>query len=199
MSALTAGFATPVLSAQTTFRAVLSALARPGSVHPIGAVVAAPAPLSAGMAAVALSLCDHDTPMWLDAGLRARDDVVTWLRFHCGSPIVDEPRAAAFALVSEPSELPAFDRFDLGTADYPDQSTTIVLQLDTLRSGSDLLLTGPGIQHRQSLRAAPLPEDIRARLIANRSLFPRGVDLILVAAGEVAGLPRSVRVVSEEH
>jgi alpha-D-ribose 1-methylphosphonate 5-triphosphate synthase subunit PhnH len=101
--------------------------------------------------------------------------------------------------VSEPSELPAFDRFDLGTADYPDQSTTIVLQLDTLRSGSDLLLTGPGIQHRQSLRAAPLPEDIRARLIANRSLFPRGVDLILVAAGEVAGLPRSVRVVSEEH
>jgi alpha-D-ribose 1-methylphosphonate 5-triphosphate synthase subunit PhnH len=137
--------------------------------------------------------------MWLDAGLRASDEAVTWLRFHCGSPIVDEPRAAAFALVSEPSGLPALDRFDLGTADYPDRSTTIVLQLDTLRSGTDLLLTGPGILGRLPLRAAPLPEDIRARLIANRSLFPRGVDLILVAAGEVAGLPRSVRVVSEEH
>ena len=67
---MTSGFATPVLSAQTTFRAVLNALARPGSVHPMTVAVSVPPPLAAGAAAIALTLCDHDTPIWLDAGYR---------------------------------------------------------------------------------------------------------------------------------
>jgi len=195
---MTAGFATPVLSAQTTFRAVLNALARPGTVHPITAEVSAPAPLSAGAAALALTLCDHDTPIWLDAGLRCAASVIAWLRFYCGSAIVDDPRAAAFAFVSKPSELPPFDRFNPGMPDYPDRSTTIVLQLESLGSGPALVLTGPGIRGRQSLRASPLPRDIGEWLVANRSLFPRGTDLILVTANEVAALPRSARVVGEE-
>jgi alpha-D-ribose 1-methylphosphonate 5-triphosphate synthase subunit PhnH len=33
--------------------------------------------------------------------------------------------------------------------------------------------------------------------MANRDLFPRGVDLILTADEEVSALPRSVRVLSE--
>ena len=195
---MTSGFATPVLSAQTTFRAVLNALARPGSVHPMTVAVSAPPPLAAGAAAIALTLCDHDTPIWLDAGLRSAASVIAWLRFHCGSTIVDDPRAAAFALASAPSELPPFDRFNPGMPDYPDRSTTIVLQVESLRSGPALILTGPGVRDRQSLRASPLPHDIGERLIANRRLFPRGVDLILATANEVAALPRSVRVAGEE-
>jgi alpha-D-ribose 1-methylphosphonate 5-triphosphate synthase subunit PhnH len=195
---MTAGFATPVLSAQTTFRAVLNALARPGSVHPITSVVSAPSPLSAGAAALALTLCDHDTPIWLDDGLCSAAPAVAWLRFHCGSTIVDDSRAAAFAFVSRPSELPPLDRFNPGMLDYPDRSTTIVLQVESLRSGPALLLTGPGIRGRQSLRGSPLLSDITDRLATNRNLFPRGIDLILVTANEVAALPRSTRVVAEE-
>jgi alpha-D-ribose 1-methylphosphonate 5-triphosphate synthase subunit PhnH len=37
-----------------------------------------------------------------------------------------------------------------------------------------------------------LPADLHDRLVANRALFPRGVDLILVSANSVAALPRSV-------
>ncbi len=198
MSAITAGFATPVLSAQKTFRAVLNALARPGSIQSITDRVSPPPPLSPEAAAVALTLCDHDTPLWLDADLRSADAVLAWLRFHCGSPVVDDPGSAAFALVSTPTELLPFDHFNLGQPDYPDRSTTIVLQLDSLRSGPELLLQGPGIRGRQSLRASPLPQDIRTRLIANRELFPRGVDLILVADQEVAALPRSVCVARKD-
>ena len=44
-------------------------------------------------------------------------------------------------------------------------------------------LSGPGIADRASLAADPLPDDLGERLAANRALFPRGVDLILVAAG----------------
>ncbi len=195
---MTAGFAQPVLSAQTTFRTVLNAVAHPGRAYPITVAVSAPPPLSPGAAALALTLCDHDTPLWLDAGLRASEAVVAWLRFHCGSTIVDDPREAAFAIASEACDLPRFERFSLGASDYPDRSTTIILQVESLHTGPVLQLTGPGIKDRQVVRASPLPDDIDARLIANRSRFPRGVDLLLVTDHEVAALPRSVRLLSGE-
>lgn len=58
-----AGFVDPVMSAQTTFRAVLAATSRPGTVWPIEVELSSHAPLSRGAAAVALTLCDRDTPI----------------------------------------------------------------------------------------------------------------------------------------
>jgi len=191
------GFADPVLSAQSTFRAILEATARPGSVQPLAAAVSAPPPLSAGAAALALTLCDHDTGVWLDVDLRAADDVVEWLRFHCGCRLVDAPREAAFAFATAPRTLPPLAELNLGSPDYPDRSTTIVLQVESLRSGMTLVLTGPGIRGRRTLRAGPLPDDMPALLAVNRGWFPCGIDLLLVTASEVAGLPRSVRIASE--
>jgi alpha-D-ribose 1-methylphosphonate 5-triphosphate synthase subunit PhnH len=182
-----------VLTAQATFRAVLDAMAAPGTVRPIATTTSAPPPLASTAAAVALTLCDHDTPVWLDAALRPNDDVCAWLRLHCGCRIVAEPPAAAFAFVGAPRELPPIDAFCLGTPDYPDRSATIVLQVASLRAGPPLALCGPGIRDRQVLCASGLPDDMPARLAANRALFPRGVDFILAAPNEIAALPRSVR------
>jgi alpha-D-ribose 1-methylphosphonate 5-triphosphate synthase subunit PhnH len=192
-----AGFADPVTSAQSAFRAILAATSRPGTVCPIGVDVSAPPPLSPAVAAIALTLCDQDTPVWLDAPLRASAEVAAWLRFHCGAKIVDDPATASFALVADARGLPTFECFNLGSADYPDRSTTIVLGIDSFRAGPELVLEGPGIKTRQTLRAAPLPDDIASCLTFNRSLFPRGVDLILASANEIAALPRSVRLVNE--
>jgi alpha-D-ribose 1-methylphosphonate 5-triphosphate synthase subunit PhnH len=189
------GFADPVMAAQSTFRAVLAATARPGTVWPIAAELAPPEPLSRGAAAIALTLCDQDTPVWLDACLRATDAIAQWLRFHCGAKIVDDPGAAAFAFAGDANALPDFARFNLGSVDYPDRSTAIVVQVQSLQSGLPLVLAGPGIRDRQILRAAPLPPDISERLADNRALFPRGVDLLLASADAVAALPRSVRLV----
>jgi alpha-D-ribose 1-methylphosphonate 5-triphosphate synthase subunit PhnH len=191
-----AAFADPVLQAQSTFRAILEALARPGTVQPLREAVDAPAPLSAGAAAIALTLCDHDTPVWLDAGLRA-NDVAEWLRFHCGCPLVENPRDAAFAFVGGIENLPPFEAFNLGTAEYPDRSTTIVLQVESFDEGINLALEGPGIRDRASFCAKPLPADIAERYSVNRALFPRGVDLLLATRTAVAGLPRSVRIVED--
>jgi alpha-D-ribose 1-methylphosphonate 5-triphosphate synthase subunit PhnH len=197
------GFDQPVFQAQSAFRAILDALARPGtvqglgSVHAPGETVDAPAPLSAGAAAVALALCDHDTPVWLDGGLRRNDEVAQWLRFHCGCPLVENPRDAAFAFASDIETLPPFETFGLGTAEYPDRSTTIVLQVESFERGTSLALEGPGIRGRTPFCAGPLPQDIAARLAANRTLFPRGVDLVLATATAVLGLPRSVRIVGD--
>jgi alpha-D-ribose 1-methylphosphonate 5-triphosphate synthase subunit PhnH len=196
---IAAGFVDPVVSAQTVFRAVLTATSRPGTVWPIGMELSAPAPLSGGAAAVALTLCDRDTSVWLDPPLCATKAVAAWLRFHCGAKVVEQPEAASFAFAADPIALPPFEHFNLGTADYPDRSTTIVLLIETFQSGHDLVLRGPGIRNQQSLRAAPLPNDISERLKFNRSLFPRGVDLLLVTADQIAALPRSVRLHAEEE
>ena len=192
-----ANFPSSVLAAQSTFRAILDATARPGSVQPITGTIGAPQPLSSGAAAVALTLCDHDTPVWIDTGLAASTPVSEWLRFHCGCLIVPNPRDAAFAFASEPKALPPFDAFNLGSADYPDRSTTIVLQVASFETGLRLKLTGPGIRERIPFCADPLPADIAVRLAFNRGLFPRGVDLMLVTNNAVAALPRSVRVAEE--
>ena len=190
----TSGIAGAVLAAQSTFRKVMDATARPGSIHSVGAMASAPVPLAQAAAAIALTLFDHDTPVWLDAPLAASEDVVTWLRFQTGCPIVADPGESAFALVSDVAALPPFAAFACGTPDYPDRSTTLILQLPTLTGGVELSLSGPGIRGTAALHAGGLPEDFVERNAANRALFPLGVDLLLVTASDVAALPRTTIV-----
>jgi alpha-D-ribose 1-methylphosphonate 5-triphosphate synthase subunit PhnH len=192
-------FLDAVLDAQATFRAVLGAMARPGTVAQLKQPSDAPPPLAAGAAAIALTLCDQDTAVWLDPPLRASSAVLEWLRFHTAARLVEKPDSAAFAFVGVPDQLPPFDRFSLGTPEYPDRSTTIVLQVETLREGRRLFLRGPGIRGQRSMQAAPLPPDLPERLAANRRLFPRGIDLLFAAEAEVMALPRSVHVTAGDR
>jgi alpha-D-ribose 1-methylphosphonate 5-triphosphate synthase subunit PhnH len=183
-----------VFAAQSTFRKVMDATARPGSIQTSGPVAGAPAPLAQAAAAIALALFDHDTPVWIDAPLAASETVASWLRFNTGCPIVGDSDQCAFALVSDTTALPPLETFALGTPDYPDRSTTLIVQVPTLTSGAELTLSGPGIRGTACLRVGGLPEDFIARNAANRALFPRGVDLLLVAGHDIAALPRTTIV-----
>jgi alpha-D-ribose 1-methylphosphonate 5-triphosphate synthase subunit PhnH len=191
---IAAAFEDPVLSAQATFRAVLDATARPGTIAQLQAALASPKPLATAAAAIALTLCDQDTPVWLDPPLRSSANVIDWLRFHTGVRIIDEPDLSAFAFVSAPREAPPFEQFNLGTPDYPDRSTTIVLQVDGFRGGPAMVLSGPGIRDRHNVQASPLPDDFVMQLAANRRRFPCGVDLLLASETQVVALPRSLQL-----
>src|SRR5215470_17322640 len=111
ISELPAGFADKVLSAQSTFRSVMDAMARPGSVQRIHAAAGTPAPMMPGTAAIALTLFDHDTPVWLDAAMSAGGDVAKWLKFHTSAPVVTDSSASSFAVVGDPQNLPPLDGF----------------------------------------------------------------------------------------
>ena len=185
-----------VVTAQATFRAVMNATARPGSVQTLHHAPSAPEPLTVGAAALALALFDHDTPIWLDAVLSEKPAVADWLRFQTGASLTADPMEAAFALVSDTAHLPPLHLFNPGTPEYPDRSTTLILQVDTFATGSRIVLMGPGIRGRQLLQAAPLPADLLAQVALNRGLFPRGVDLLLVSSNSVAAIPRSVRLMT---
>lgn len=192
--ALAGGFADPVFDAQSVFRAVMDAMARPGTVCPIVPKLAPPAPLSPSAAAVAATLIDGDTPVWLGTTLATAPKVRQWLTFHTGAPIVDLPSEAAFALVADTAKMPALDSFAQGTQAYPDRSTTLVLQVASLEGGERLVLSGPGIKDTARLRVRALPLRFAEQWAANATRFPRGVDVILAAPGAVACLPRSVRL-----
>ena len=191
---LPAGFADKVLSAQTTFRSVMDAMARPGSVQRIAVAAGAPHPMMHGTAAIALTLFDHDTPVWLDPRMSGIPDVTKWLKFHTGAPVIADSSVCHFALVGEAEMLPALDRFAFGSNEYPDRSTTLILQVRSLTPGAGLRLVGPGVRGASEFDVALLPADFLAQWAANQASFPLGIDLILAAGPRLAALSRCISV-----
>jgi alpha-D-ribose 1-methylphosphonate 5-triphosphate synthase subunit PhnH len=186
------GFADPVLDSQRAFRSLLDAMARPGRVVTMPELDAPP-PLGVAAAAACLTLLDHDTPLWIDAAA-ATPDVVAWLRFHAGVPLVGHAGQARFALVVEPAALPALEAFDAGTDERPDLSATLVLQVAGLVAGAGLRLRGPGIDGEARLEVVGAPAGLGMACRANTARFPRGIDLVLCAGPRLAALPRTTRV-----
>ncbi len=84
------GFADPVRDAQTTFRAVLDAMARPGRLHHAGQNLnrAGAARSCHGCSAVDADSTTRRRSGWTLPPLPARG----WLAFHCGAAIVDATR-----------------------------------------------------------------------------------------------------------
>jgi alpha-D-ribose 1-methylphosphonate 5-triphosphate synthase subunit PhnH len=192
--AIDGGFADPVFDAQKVFRAVMDAMAQPGTVQSSGDLTVPPAPLSAVAAAVALALCDADTPLWLDPAVQSSSAARHWLGFHTGAPLANTPADAHFAIVTDPAELMALENFAQGTQEYPDRSTTLIMQVSSLSGGTALHLEGPGIETSASIAPTSLPRHFVEQWKQNHARFPRGVDVILAAPEGVACLPRTTRI-----
>jgi alpha-D-ribose 1-methylphosphonate 5-triphosphate synthase subunit PhnH len=194
---LPAGFVDKVLSAQSTFRAVMDAMARPGSVQRIEPIAGTPACMMRGTAAIALTLFDHNTPIWLDAEMSETLAVAKWLKFHTSAPVITDSSIASFALIGDAPGLPALERFSFGSNEYPDRSTTLILQVESLTQGPAIELRGPGIDGTTMLRAAIQPPDLLERLAINQPLFPRGIDVVLVHDDAIVAIPRTTRLVAK--
>lgn len=194
---LPAGFADKVASAQSIFRSVMDAMARPGCVQHLVAPVGTPRLVMRGTAAIALTLFDHDTPIWLDERMSETTEVAKWLKFHSGAPVITDSSICSFALVGNAGALPDLDRFSFGSNEYPDRSTTLILQVEDLTQGRDYQLRGPGIDGVAVLRATIAPSDLFDRLAINATLFPRGIDVVLVADDRIVAIPRTTRLVGK--
>lgn len=182
---------------QQVFRCCLTALSRPWTPVAVPAFVPGEGALYPSTMSVLIALADFETRIWLDDRARADASVVDSLVFRTGAVITDQPAKATFAVVSRGAELPPLDQFGQGTADYPDQSTTVLIQVAALRS-SGPAFRGPGIQTTIEGSAEPLPANFETQLHANRARFPLGVDLLLLTPEQVVGLPRSTRLITGE-
>jgi len=181
------GFADPVAQAQSTFRAVLDAMARPGTIHAAGIGMAPPAPLDPATAAVLLTLVDGDAQLHIAAECAAAHD---WVVFHCGTTPCDTSATAGFVVTTRFPDLAALSA---GSDEAPEESATLVLQVAALGTGRAWRLAGPGLKVPRVLHC-DLPADFAARWAANHALFPRGVDLVLCAGTSLAAIPRSISV-----
>jgi alpha-D-ribose 1-methylphosphonate 5-triphosphate synthase subunit PhnH len=85
----------------------------------------------------------------------------------------------------------------LGSIEYPDRSTTVILQVESLTQGQVYELRGPGIDGTVVLRAVIEPRDLFERLAINATLFPRGIDVVLVHDDDIVALPRTTRLVAK--
>ncbi|MCJ8138761.1 phosphonate C-P lyase system protein PhnH [Falsirhodobacter halotolerans] len=180
---LSGGFADPARQSAHAFRAVMEAMARPGTLHDLTGAVAPG--LSVAAATVILTLTDGTTPLHL-AGAADTEALRRWVAFHTGAPLVGAEQAA-FA-VGRWADLLPVDRFSVGVPAYPDRSATLIVEVPTL-SAMGPRLTGPGIATAATLA---LP-DIAA-FQANRALFPLGFDTILTCGARLAALTRSTNV-----
>ena len=140
-------FSQPVFDMQRVFRVVLDAMSRPARLCRLPVFPqSVPDGLSPVLGDLALTLCDGESPLWLSPGLR-NDGTTTWLRFHCGCPIVEEVDKAAFALVADVAELPPEDfaeRWRENTSGFP-------LGVDMLLCGTDGVAGLPRTTHLERL------------------------------------------------
>lgn len=187
------GFADPVFDAQTAFRMLMDCMARPGEIGEVALSLSPPAPLGIAAGAVMLTLCDHDTPVWLSPKL-SQSPVPGWLAFHGGAPVTPERHDARFAFFETKAPLPALGAFALGTQEYPDRSTTLILEVASLKDGQPLLLRGPGIRDTAGIAPSGLPADFLRQWSENGALFPRGVDVVLTAGRQLVALPRTCKI-----
>jgi alpha-D-ribose 1-methylphosphonate 5-triphosphate synthase subunit PhnH len=181
---LEGGFSAPATQAARGFRALMEAMARPGTIQDIEGA-APPAPLSAAAGTAILTLCDAETPLYL-AGTYDTPEIRAWVAFHTGAPVLG-PSHAMFA-VGTWEALQPLDAYQIGRSDYPDRSATLIVEMPELRA-EGATLRGPGIKETASLS---LPEV--AAFQANRTLFPRGLDFFFTCGSQVAALPRTTEV-----
>lgn len=184
----------PVHDSQRLFRQILMAMSEPGTLHALDASHPPAGEIGPAVWGTLLTLCDLDTRIWIADELDS-PSLREALVFHTDCLLTHEPAYADFALVT-PAALVRAPDFALGSDDYPDRSTTLLVVLESLSEEGGLQLSGPGIPvtrtlglgDRQAVR--PLVDMLRT----NRRFFPCGLDAILTCGTWLAAIPRSTRI-----
>lgn len=181
------GFGNPPVSAAHAFRAAMGAMARPGQLQEIAGVTP-PEGVSVAAGSLLLTLCDPETGVYLAPDVDS-EALRGWLAFHTGAPIVVAEQAD-FALGGW-QELQPLSRFRIGTAEYPDRSATLIVEMGCL-DVPNAVLNGPGIKDAARMQ---LPEF--AAFQANAALYPLGLDFFFTSGSQIAALPRSTQITVE--
>ena len=188
------GFADLARDAQASFRATMDAMARPGTIKTTPVPVNAPQPLNPTMAMLALTLCDFDSPIWLDDNITQSEAAKSFIAFHTSAPVTKDKATAQFALLTSPASIGNLSEFAQGTDEYPDRSTTLIIQVGAISNSPFVTLSGPGIETTASLSVEGLDETFWSQAQRNSQLFPRGVDFIFVSDTQLCCLPRSTKI-----
>lgn len=205
MTTITTAFKDAVHDSQHCFRQLLKAMSEPGQTVSLDRCPGFGSMHSATTQTL-LTMADNVTPIWLSPSFATDQPIIDNLRFYCGSSIASSPEHATFAVISA-MDTTSFDwsaaQFNLGSEEYPDQSTTVLVEFEGQlkgqtdeHKGQTVLLSGPGIESTQRLNITGAPEAFVKFLIQRqeRFTFPLGVDLLLISHSQVVAIPRTTKV-----
>jgi alpha-D-ribose 1-methylphosphonate 5-triphosphate synthase subunit PhnH len=173
--------------AHRAFRAVLDALARPGTTTHL--------PVSAGVLSALgplLALADLDTPVCvLGDGATATEQWLGAVALATSAPASGLGEARLVAVL-RPVTVDELRAVRVGSPGDPEEAALVTLAVPALTGGPTVRLIGPGAASGAVITAAGLPAgwlDAREAVA-----FPAGADLLLVDPdGACVGLPRSTR------
>lgn len=187
---------TAAMESARAFRLILDAMAKPGTPMSFVETTDAPDPLWSGTDQVIKTLCDFQSPLWF-SGLLSKDDIVRHVKFHTGAPITRSSLEAAFAVMAA-SEVPLpLSSFNLGSHEYPDCSTTLLIQVSEFNN-TDVELSGPGLKAPIGFGVTELGKIFWTEMISNHQLYPLGVDVIFISRIAIACCPRSTHITLKE-
>ena len=185
------GFKNLVHDSQGTFRTLLNALSRPGTINQVTAQMTAPSGLNIACAAACLTLLDLETRVWLQPGLN--QEVKNWLLFHTGCQFTKDTNQADFAVIWDINNMPNLSQFKQGTPVYPEDSTTLLIIIREIRESSRQqmpILTGSGIKGKIAIPIA-LPDSFWQQWQQKHDTYPLGLDIYFFSENKVIGLPRT--------
>jgi alpha-D-ribose 1-methylphosphonate 5-triphosphate synthase subunit PhnH len=201
LSEIGAGFSDISLGSQGVFRAALEALSYPGRSVPFDVTFDAPKSAQPSSCGLLLALLEPGSQLWLSPSL-VNTDAAAWIAFHTDCKITPDRHKADFAWIKNWDELPSLDGFALGTDEYPDHSTTCVIDILESNIPSDsttsLTLKGPGIARASTIDQLSATSAQTARFVSqwenNHDCFPRGIDIFFATSTGLIGLPRTTRI-----
>lgn len=171
----------PVEDTRRTYRALVDAMARPGSV--------ASAPDPADRAAVA-TLVDHEV------GFTTDDERLRAALSEAGR-LDDCPTTdAEIVHASDPSSVDVAECRQ-GSLREPSDGATVIYRVSAVEEGDagalpTVELAGPGIEGTRRLSVDLPPAELQA--IAAARDYPRGIDVVFAGADRLAAVPRSTTV-----
>tara|TARA_R110002074_G_scaffold114782_1_gene245440 strand:+ start:71037 stop:71603 length:567 start_codon:yes stop_codon:yes gene_type:complete len=173
---------TPIVQQQVC-RLLMGVMSRPGRIENLAEIscgTSAERAVLATLLDAEVSLCDQ----------HERLDSADWPLLQAQSALANK----ANYVLCEAANAVDFSPM-LGTLSSPENSTTLLLVVDSLGTGEiELSVTGPGVNGNQVVRLSGLHKGWLEQRQQWVSLFPLGVDIILLDATRVMALPRTTNI-----
>ncbi len=195
------GFENTERESQIIFRQVLSSFSRPGlpfEINPrVKSYEADPGKVGTSLL---LALMDTGSSLHLP-GVDHDSALRNFLKFHTGCTFLNSPEQADYIWVQQSAHLPALQKCALGSAEFPEASTTLIIDVEGFKIDANSNRYnpwfGPGINGELHLEVLGLKEGFWIERETIRPLFPCGVDVIFCSPTHIVSLPRSTRIGEE--
>jgi alpha-D-ribose 1-methylphosphonate 5-triphosphate synthase subunit PhnH len=169
---------------QQTFRQLLNAFSRPGS------IVALPNAGGRDALGVLATLTDGETSLADPHDLLTDND---WLRLQLRPSKLEQ----AMYIICQGARPVDFEP-RLGTLASPEYGATLIVLVDSVCAGNPRYrLSGPGIETFATLSLQGLDSGWIQQRSQWNSAFPMGVDMLLIANDGLVAVPRTTRITEE--